>query len=126
MKHILIAEDRPGSGSFFAVVLEYEGYAITEAVDGQEALEKAVAESFDLCLLDLQMPRLDGFAVVKALRQMPKFSQVPMVALTASAMQGDRERALAMGFSAYIAKPVDIVFLRSELARLLDLKPADN
>ncbi len=120
MKHILIAEDRPGSLEFLRIVLEHEGYAITEAVDGQDALEKAANASFDLFLLDLQMPRLDGFALVKALRQMPEFAQVPMVALTASAMQGDRERALATGFSAYIAKPVDIGLLRSELARLLD------
>jgi CheY-like chemotaxis protein len=117
MKHILIADDKPGSREFLRTVLEYSGYEVTEAADGQEAIEQA-SNDIDLFLLDLQMPRLDGFGVVRLLREKPEFANVPIVALTASAMQGDRERALAAGFSAYIVKPVSLPMLRAELARL--------
>ena len=120
MKRILIADDKAGSREFLRVVLEHSGYQITEAADGQEALEKAIASKVDLFLLDLQMPKLDGFSLVRLLRERPEFAYVPIVALTASAMQGDRERALAAGFSAYIAKPVSLSTLRSEVARLIE------
>jgi CheY-like chemotaxis protein len=88
-------------------------------MDGQDALHKAGANSVDLVLLDLQMPKIDGFGVVRQLRNDPKFNNIPIVALTASAMQGDRERALGAGFSSYIAKPIDLAALRAEIERLL-------
>jgi CheY-like chemotaxis protein len=119
MKRILVAEDRPGSLELIRTVLESAGYEVVEATDGQEAVEKASCTPVDLFLLDLQMPKVDGFGVVAQLRKDPRFASTPMVALTASAMHGDRERALAAGFSSYIAKPVDLAALRSELKRLI-------
>jgi two-component system, cell cycle response regulator DivK len=119
MKRILVAEDRPASLELIRTVLESIGYEVIEALDGQEALTKALGNPVDLLLLDLQMPKLDGFGVVTQLRKDPGFRSIPIVALTASAMQGDRERALAAGFSSYITKPVDIRFLRSEIERLI-------
>lgn len=119
MKRILAAEDRPASLELIRTVLESLGYEVIEALDGQEALEKASTNAVDLFLLDLQMPKLDGFGLVAQLRKDPRFATTPIVALTASAMHGDRERALAAGFSSYITKPVDIRFLRSEMERLL-------
>jgi CheY-like chemotaxis protein len=118
MKRILVAEDRPASIELIRTVLESAGYEIVEAMDGQEAVEKASGNRVDLVLLDLQMPKIDGFGVVAHLRKDPRFASIPIVALTASAMQGDRERALAAGFSSYIAKPVDLAILRSEVDRL--------
>jgi CheY-like chemotaxis protein len=73
----------------------------------------------DLILLDLQMPKMDGFEVLAQLRKDPQFATIPIAALTASAMQGDRERALSAGFSVYIAKPVDLRVLRAETERLI-------
>lgn len=119
MKRILVAEDRPASLELIRTVLESAGYDVIEAVDGQEAVEKASADPVDLILLDLQMPKLDGFGVVTHLRRDPRFQSTPIVALTASAMQGDRERALAAGFSSYITKPVEVAALRSEMERLI-------
>jgi CheY-like chemotaxis protein len=119
MKRVLVAEDRPGSLELIRTVLESAGYEVIEATNGQEAVEKASGSSVDLFLLDLQMPKIDGFGVVARLRKDPRFASTPIVALTASAMHGDRERALAAGFSSYIAKPVDLAALRSELKRLI-------
>jgi len=119
MKRILVAEDRPASLELIRTVLESAGYEVIGAVDGQEAVEKASGNPVDLVLLDLQMPKMDGFDVLAQLRKDPRFQSIPIVALTASAMQGDRERALAAGFSSYLAKPVDLIVLRSEMERLI-------
>lgn len=118
MKTILVAEDRPSSRELIRTVLESVGYEVTEAVDGQDALDKAALSGFDLVILDLEMPRLGGFDVVAVLRKDQRFLRTPILALTASAMQGDRERALDAGFSSYITKPVDLKFLRNEIERL--------
>jgi two-component system cell cycle response regulator DivK len=119
MKRILIVEDKASSRELLRTVLEDQGYAITEAADGEDALLKARAELPDLILLDLQMPIRSGYEVLKELRRDPRFSAVPIVAVTASAMQGDREKALAAGFNAYLTKPLPISNLRNEILRLL-------
>jgi CheY-like chemotaxis protein len=119
MKRILVAEDRPSSRELICTVLDSAGYEILEAVDGEDALEKALRNPVDLIILDLQMPKIDGFGVLDALRKHERFADTPILALTASAMQGDRERALDAGFSSYIAKPVDLKGLRSEIQRFL-------
>lgn len=122
MKKILIADDKATSRELLRTVLERQGYAVTEAADGEEALQKALAETPDLILLDLQMPRRTGYEVLGELRKDSRHAQLPIIALTASAMQGDREKALAAGFTAYLAKPVALVHLREEVQRLLLLK----
>ena len=119
MKTVLIADDRDASRELLRTVLRAEGYQVIEASDGGEALAKADTGLPHLFLLDLQMPLMDGFAVAAALRQDPRFSQTPIIALTASAMRGDREKALAIGFSAYITKPARLAALRSEIAKWL-------
>jgi len=91
-----------------------------EATDGQEALDKAAETQADLVILDLHMPRLDGFGVLERLRSDSRYRDIPIVALTASAMAGDSERAIASGFTAYISKPVRMAELRREISRLLE------
>jgi len=122
MKKILIADDKATSRELLRTVLERQGYAVTEAADGEEALQKALAELPDLILLDLQMPRRTGYEVLVELRKDPRHAALPIIAITASAMQGDRERALAAGFTGYLAKPVALVQLREEVQRLLQTK----
>jgi two-component system, cell cycle response regulator DivK len=126
MKKILIADDKATSRELLRTVLERQGYAITEAADGEEALKKALAEPPDLILLDLQMPRRSGYEVLVELRKDPRHAEVPIIAITASAMQGDREKALAAGFTGYLAKPVALVHLREEVQRLLLLKDLET
>jgi CheY-like chemotaxis protein len=119
MKRILVVDDKATSRELLRTVLEKNGYAISEAADGGEAIEKARAESPDLILLDLQMPVRNGYEVLHELRQDPRYATLPIIALTASAMQGDREKALAAGFTAYLTKPVTLAHLRDEVQRLL-------
>jgi two-component system cell cycle response regulator DivK len=116
---ILIADDRPSSRELLRLVLERAGYAVVEAEDGQQALDKTRSEDPDLVLLDLQMPGLDGYGVLAALRADPRFAGLPVLALTASAMRGDRERILEAGFTDYLAKPAGPELLRETVARLL-------
>ena len=125
MKKILIAEDRPSSRELIRTVLEGSGYSVSEAVDGREAVELARRVNPDLIIVDLQMPFLDGLGVLQELRRDPRFASVPIVALTASAMQGDREKAIQAGFNEYITKPVNLRTLREEVSRLLSI-PVTN
>jgi two-component system, cell cycle response regulator DivK len=119
VKRILIADDKPSSRELIRTLLEHEGYEISEAADGQEAVEMARASPPDLILLDIQMPRLDGYAAVREMRRDERMKNLPIVALTASARHSDRDRVFEAGFSAYITKPVSLRLLRDELTRLL-------
>jgi two-component system cell cycle response regulator DivK len=119
MRRILIAEDKATSRELLRTILEKQGYAVTEAADGEQALAQARAQVPDLILLDLQMPLRNGYDVVVELRQDPRFAAVPIVAVTASAMQGDRDKALAAGFNGYLTKPLPLGKLREEIQRLL-------
>jgi len=119
VKKILVADDKATGRELVRTVLEALGYEIYEASDGVEALSCAHRIHPDLVILDLHMPGLDGFGVVKELRNDESFAGVPVIALTASAMQGDRQRAMSAGFTGYITKPVSLKTLRSEIERLL-------
>ncbi len=116
---ILIADDRPTSRELLRLVLERAGYEVLEAEDGQQAVDRARSGNPDLILLDLQMPGLDGYAVLAALRSESRFEHLPVLALTASAMRGDREKILEAGFTDYLAKPAGPEVLRETVARLL-------
>jgi two-component system cell cycle response regulator DivK len=120
VKRILIVDDRPTSRELLRTALKPQGYEVIEASDGSEGLLKAQDHLPDLILLDLQMPKLGGFAVLQELRRDQRFAGTPVVAITASAMQGDREKALAAGFNGYLTKPVSLSTLRAEISRLLN------
>lgn len=119
MKRVLVVDDRATSRELIRAILENSGYAVMEAGDGREAVKIALQIEPDLIILDLQMPNLDGYGALKLIRSDPRFKELPVVALTANAMQGDREKALSAGFTSYISKPVKLSLLRAELARLL-------
>jgi len=118
-KRVLIADDKAAGRELVRTVLEYGGYEVFEASDGLEALAFAFRIHPDLIILDLHMPGLDGFGVIREIRRDQAFAETPCVALTASAMQGDRQRALSAGFTGYITKPVSLKALRAEVERLL-------
>ncbi len=118
MKRVLLAEDNPMNRELIRDMLEASGCEVIEADDGEEALRKLRETPPDLVLLDVQMPRLDGYAVLSHVRADPRLARLPVIALTAYAMRGDREKVLAAGFDGYVSKPVDFGQLRSEIERL--------
>ena len=107
-RKILIVEDNEDNRELVVKVLRNKGYQMVEAVDGEEAIEKAVAEMPHLILLDISLPKLDGYEVAKRLKSMEAFREIPIVAFTAHAMKGDRENIIAEGFEGYISKPINI------------------
>ena len=103
---VLIADDNGDTREMYALYLNMVGYSVDTAEDGHEAILKARALRPDLVVMDLQMPKLDGFEAALQIRRLPELGHVPIVAVTASAMVGDRDKILARGFDGYIAKPV--------------------
>jgi CheY-like chemotaxis protein len=134
MIKILIAEDNAVNRELLRELLEARGYAVVEACDGEEALRVIEQTQPDILLLDIGMPKLDGFAVVRKIRENPRLTLLPVLAVTAYAMQGDRERILNAGFDGYLSKPVNSRSLDQELDRLLKKRedqrrgaaPSDN
>jgi CheY-like chemotaxis protein len=116
---VLVAEDNAVNRELIRELLELRGYTVLEACDGQEALGIIERAQPDLLLLDIGMPVLDGFAVVRRIRESPRIARLPIVAVTAYAMQGDRERILDSGFDGYLSKPINPSSLTEELDRLL-------
>lgn len=119
MIRILVAEDNAVNRELLHELLEARGYAVFEACDGQEALQMIEQIQPELLLLDIGMPVLDGFAVIRRIRENPRFATLPVVAVTAYAMRGDREKILNSGFDGYLSKPLNPSFLTAELDRLL-------
>lgn len=119
MKKILIAEDNPASREFLIELLGSQGYELLVTEDGESAIRKAREEPPDLVLLDIQMPRMDGFEVLKRLRADPRTASLPIVACTAYAMHGDEEKAMAAGFDGYITKPIRAAALRTQIEKIL-------
>jgi CheY-like chemotaxis protein len=119
MIRILVAEDNAVNRELLRELLEARGYAVFEACNGQEALQMIEHSLPELLLLDIGMPILDGFAVVRRIRENPRLAMLPVVAVTAYAMRGDREKILNSGFDGYLSKPLNPSALTEELNRLL-------
>lgn len=116
---ILYIEDNRENWMLVRRILEAEGYRVLEATDGPTGIEIAKAEQPALILMDINLPEMDGLDVSTQLRAMEGFQTVPIVALTANVMKGDRERALRAGCSGYIEKPIDVDQLPVQLAAYL-------
>lgn len=107
-KKILVVDDNNDSRELVIKVLKNQGYEMIEAVDGEEALQKAISEKPDLILMDISIPKIDGYEVTKKLKSLEEFKNIPVVALTAHAMKGDRIKALEAGCEGYIPKPINV------------------
>ena len=110
-EQILLVEDNEKNMKLFRDVLQAKGYRTLEATTGARAVEVATEHGPDLVLMDIQLPDIDGVEVLSRLRADGRTASIPVLALTAQAMQGDRERFLAAGFDDYVSKPVNVVGL---------------
>ncbi len=118
MARLLIVEDNPLNLELFTQMLE-DDHTIESATDGAAGVAAAIASVPELILMDISMPRLDGFQAVALLRAEKKTQAIPVIAVTAHAIRGDRERILASGFDAYVSKPIDEDLLKEAIDRLL-------
>ena len=116
---ILYVEDNSDNRKLVRRVLEVEGYSVVEAKDALQALERLGTESIDLALMDINMPDMDGYTLTAKIKSMPEYSRLPIVAVTANVMRGDRERSLEAGCDGYIQKPIDIDTLSQQIERFI-------
>ena len=114
---VLVVEDNEKNMKLFRDVLLAAGYRTLEATTGEEAVAVAAEHSPDLVLMDIQLPDIDGVEALGRLREDGRTASLPVLALTAQAMEGDRERVLAAGFDGYLSKPVNVVDLVATVAR---------
>ncbi len=115
--NVLLAEDNPTNQDIALAILENVGIEVTPVWDGLEAIKAVESRHFDAVLMDMQMPKMDGYEATRTIRRNPQFSELPIIALTAHALKGDKEKCLAAGMNGYITKPVNQELL---LKTLLD------
>ena len=119
---ILYIEDSPSNRLLVKRVLMAEGYAVLEAEDGSAGIALAQVEHPDLILMDMNLPDVDGYEMTRRIRRTPGLSKIPIVAMTANVMHGDREKTLEAGCVGYIPKPIDVDALPEQVARFLEAK----
>jgi CheY-like chemotaxis protein len=119
--HILLVEDNDINCKLARIILERTGHQVVTAENGREALERLKQADFDLIFMDVQMPEMDGFEATAAIRAAPPWAHLPIVAMTAYAMKGDRERCLAAGMDDYVSKPLRAADVLAAISR--NVKP---
>jgi CheY-like chemotaxis protein len=118
MPRILLVEDHEEIWDFLSRRLQRRGFDVVVATDGQEGIEKARAQRPDIILLDMNLPVVDGWTAARAIKADPETGGIPIIALTAHAMSGDREKAIAAGCDDYHPKPVDFSLLLTQIEAL--------
>jgi two-component system cell cycle response regulator DivK len=116
---ILLVEDNVDNLELVRFLLERSGYRVLVAHDGQMGLDIARHELPDLILMDLSLPGVDGWTAARELKEDPKTASIPLLALTAHTLPGDRNKALESGFDGYISKPIDLHNFAEDIARAL-------
>ncbi len=119
MTKILLVEDNEMNRDMLSRRLQRKGYDVEIAIDGKDGIEKATSGGFDLVLMDMSLPEIDGWEVTRLLREEPATKELPIIALTAHAMEGDREKALDAGCDDYDTKPIELPRLLSKIEALL-------
>jgi CheY-like chemotaxis protein len=119
METIVVAEDDPSSRELVCEILEGQGYHVVEASNGRDALDQIEKSSPDLLVMDIQMPLIGGLVAIERIRQDQRFAKLRVLAVTAHAMAGDRERILSSGFDGYVSKPIDAVTFKKSVRDLL-------
>jgi CheY-like chemotaxis protein len=123
---ILVIEDNATNLELMTYLLRAFGHTTFAALDGEEGVEAAIRIRPDLILCDLALPKMDGFAVARRLKADAELSEIPLIAVTASAMVGDRDKVIATGFDGYITKPITPETFVAEVESYLKRKEADG
>ena len=118
-KKIVIVEDNPFNMELVHDILAIKGYEIYEAVDAEQGLEIIARVKPDLVLMDIQLPGMDGIEATRLIKNQESTKNIPVVAVTANAMKGDREEIISQGFDDYISKPIELTALIEKVAKIL-------
>ena len=118
-KSILYIEDNSDNRLLVRRILEAEGYRVLEAADGETGIALVQTDQPDLILMDINLPDIDGYEVTRRLRAIPELAEVPILALTANALKGDREKSLDAGCNSYIRKPIDVDAFPQQISEYL-------
>lgn len=124
MARILLVEDNEMNRDMLSRRLERKGFEVTMAMDGRQGVEMGRAGGYDLILMDMSLPEIDGWEATRQLRAAPETKTVPIIALTAHAMAGDRDRALEAGCNDYDTKPIELARLLGKIEALLGGSPS--
>ena len=116
---ILYVEDNPDNRLLVKRILLAEDYSLLEAIDGKDALNVLKTARPDLILMDINMPDMDGYTLTAKIKSLPGFERVPILAVTANVMRGDKEKTLEAGCDGYIQKPLDIDQLTREIEKFI-------
>jgi two-component system cell cycle response regulator DivK len=120
---ILYVEDNPDNRLLVRRILLSEDYSLLEAIDAKDALNVLKTAQPDLILMDINMPDMDGYTLTAKIKSMPGFERVPILAVTANVMRGDKEKTLEAGCDGYIQKPLDIEQLTREIEKFISRRP---
>ncbi len=116
---VLLVEDDPDNRIIFRTILEFHGHRVVEAADGEAGVELARSTRPDMILMDITLPRLDGWSAIRLLRDGPETAAIPIVALTALVLEADRVRAAELGCVGYLSKPIALGRILAEVDRVL-------
>lgn len=121
-KTILIAEDSDSIRKFITLALKLKGYRVIPAADGMEALEKLPTEKIDLLVTDLNMPNIDGFKLIKTLREDPMYGELPIIVLSSLSKDEDVNAGMAAGANSYLIKPFNTKRIQYEVSKYLNIE----
>ncbi|MBI3150971.1 MAG: response regulator [Chloroflexi bacterium] len=116
---VLYVEDNPDNRNLIRRVLVAEGYSMVDAINAGQAIQRLEDGKVDLILMDINMPDMDGYTLTAKIKGIQKFSNIPIIAVTANVMRGDREKSLEAGCDGYIQKPIDIDTLAQQIERFM-------
>jgi len=120
MTKILLVEDNEDNRDMLSRRLQRKGYEVVVAIDGQQGVQMAQAEGPQIILMDMSLPVLDGWEATRQIKSLSATQSIPVIALTAHAMSGDREKAMAAGCDDYDTKPIDLAVLLTKIEALLE------
>ena len=118
-RQILVVDDSPTVRKFVSVSLTMQGFDVVAACDGMDALEKLPGGKFDLVITDLNMPNMDGFGLIRALRENPEYHELPIIILTSLAEQSNRDLGSELGVTSYLVKPFSLEKIQYEVAKYI-------
>ena len=124
--HVLLVEDNLDNQDMMKFLLERAGYVVSTANTGLEALAIAQREKLDIILMDLSMPDMDGWTAAKEMKKDPALANIPLIAVTAHTLPGDRRKVLDSGFDSYMSKPINVRMFDVMVAKVLEEKSQKN